>query len=324
MFPPDTNTDPAAKLPPHSIDAEMALIGSLCLLGNDPDVAATWARVRDIVRPIDLFSDDHRIMFNHLLRLHEGGKPIDSVLLRESLAGANVLEEIGGTIYLTEVLASVGSAMHAERYAEIVADRAARRQVIQIATDAQRDAQDGLVESGTDLLQRLASRVADAAEKRTTTGRSRLVVDIAADLLDDLDNGRRPAMVGTGFAELDDLLGGGIELGENVVVGGRPSMGKSVFARQLAWHAATAGVPALIVSLEERGTLLTRKLLAAWSGVSAGRLRRGRDAITTDDRARLGRAVEELRDLKLWASDTARTPEQITATVSSAVHRDGV
>ncbi len=272
-----TPAPPKDRLPPQNPDAEVAVLGSM-LLDNDtiPDVAR-------LLRRGDFYSPDHQAIYDAILDLFDQGKPVDAVLLAEALRQRDALERVGGPDYLVSILERVPSAANAEHYADIVRQASLRRRLIHACTEIARDSYDGSVDTES-LLDRAQAAVF-AVTQGDRLNEAAAVRDILQAIFNDIETMRENRITGlrTWFNDLDDLTCG-LQPSDLIIVAGRPSMGKTTFALNIATRVALGGwprpnkadaKPALIFSLEMSKPVIARNILCGYARVDAHRLRRG-------------------------------------------------
>ncbi|MBM4032299.1 MAG: replicative DNA helicase [Planctomycetes bacterium] len=265
------------RLPPQNLDAEVAVLGSI-LLENEriPDVA-------QLLRKGDFYSPDHQVIYETSLELFDQGKPVDLVLLVEALRQREVLDRVGGNAYLISLLERVPSAANAEYYASIVRDAALRRRLIHACSEIARESYDGSVD--TEALLDKAQAEVFAVTQGDRFAEASAVRDILQAIFADIENMRENRITGlrTWFNDLDDLTCG-LQSSDLIIVAGRPSMGKTTLALNLATRVALGGwpqpnkadgKPVLIFSLEMSKPVLARNILCGYARVDAHRLRRG-------------------------------------------------
>ncbi|MBR0567825.1 replicative DNA helicase [Azoarcus sp. L1K30] len=303
---PDDALDPqmaSIKLPPHSLEAEQSLIGGI-LLDN-----SAWERVADLVNEADFYRDDHRRIFRQISKLIDFGKPADVVTVFESLEKLGEAEQSGGLAYLAEIANNTPSAANIRRYAEIVRERAILRKLVAVGDNI---AASALSPSGKDakmLLDEAEARVFEIAEAgaRNTTGFQviqpilKQVVDRVQELYD-RDSASEVTGVPSGFADLDDKTSG-LQPSDMIIVAGRPAMGKTTFALNVAEHVAVeARLPVAIFSMEMPGTQLATRFIASVGRIDMQKIRSGR--LTDDDWQRLTVAMGKLYDAPLYIDET--------------------
>ncbi|MDO9598864.1 MAG: replicative DNA helicase [Azoarcus sp.] len=303
---PDDALDPqmaSIKLPPHSLEAEQSLIGGI-LLDN-----AAWERIADLVNEADFYRDDHRRIYRHITKLIDFGKPADVVTVFESLEKNGEAEQAGGLAYLAEIANNTPSAANIRRYAEIVRERAILRKLVAVGDTI---AASALSPSGKDakmLLDEAEARVFEIAEAgaRHTSGFQSIqpilkqVVDRVQELYD-RDSPSEITGVPTGFADLDDKTSG-LQPSDMLIVAGRPAMGKTTFALNVAEHVAVEQrLPVAIFSMEMPGTQLATRFIASVGRIDMQKIRSGR--LTDDDWQRLTVAMGKLYDAPLYIDET--------------------
>ena len=281
---------PADRLPPQSREAEKGLLGSVLrdnMAIND---------VLNIIRPENFYFDAHQKIFQAVLDLYNDGKPVDLVILHETLKQRQQLEDVGGVSYLAELWDAAPTAANARYYAGIVREKAIVRNLIHASTELLRDAYDGVVPAD-ELLGQAERRVLEIAEKGTT-GETFTLAKTLTDAFTRIDEraGRENLHVtgiATGFADLDNLTAG-LQNNELVIMAARPSVGKTAFALNVVRHAVVEGrVPVFFVSLEMARIELAERLLACQARVDSFKIRKGN--LNSDDIGKLMTAGEQLK-----------------------------
>jgi replicative DNA helicase len=250
---------------PGSPEAEAAVLGSM-LLDRD--------RVGDVIEVIgaDAFSmTEHRILFEAILSLYENNSEIDLVLLRDALKKRQSLEAVGGVDYLVRVAESVPSATNATYYANIVKEKAMLRELAHACGEILNEAceEAGDVGEKLDLAEK---RIFEVTEKKIqgSADQIRGLIEKAFELIEARKGGDGVTGVPTGFTELDYMLCG-LQKGEMVIVAGRPSMGKTSFALNIAENIGVKeGLPVVIFSLEMGKQQLVERILCSHSGFAVG------------------------------------------------------
>ncbi len=269
---------PYVRVPPQSIEAEMALLGSIMLR---PDAIY---EIIDQIKPGAFYAERHRIIFRTMLELFGVSTPIDLLSLSNRLRERNELEHVGGASYLSELVNGVPSAANIKHYAEIVEKKFVMRNLIECAEDINR-----LGYSESDDLEVLL----DAAEKRVfevtnapTAHRFTVLGDelgAAWERFDHLHQSRDELRgVPTGFKDLDSKLSG-LQKSDLIILAARPSVGKTSLALDIVRHAAiTYQIPVGIFSLEMSSQQLVDRMLAAESRVDSWKLRTGHGFVEAD------------------------------------------
>ena len=293
----------ALKLPPHSIEAEQSLIGGL-LIDN-----AAWDRIGDVVRETDFYRDDHRRIFRHIGKLIQMGRPADVVTVYESIEQSNEIDQTGGLGYLGEIANATPSAANIRRYAEIVRERAILRQLVTVGDEIAGNALNPAGRDVKTLLDEAEQRIFQIAEagNRGNNGFvaiqpllgevvERMETLLARDSQSDITG------VATGFADLDRMTSG-LQPGDMIVVAGRPSMGKTAFALNIAEHVGVElRLPVAIFSLEMFGPQLATRFLSSVGRIDQSKLRTGR--LTDDEWDRMTVALGKLHEAPIHIDET--------------------
>jgi len=286
------------RIPPHNSDAEKALLGSVMLR---PEV---MYEVSDLVHTNSFYSEKHRLIFDTMLDLFTKRNPTDLLTVSARLKEKNLLEEIGGSGYLGELVNSVPSAANAAHYAGIIQKKFIARNLI--------GASDFISNLGYDEAQEL-EEILDQAQKKIydVTNVSSIhkfvelkhELDEAWDRLDRLHNsGEGLRGVPTGFAGLDDKLSG-LQKSDLIILAARPSVGKTALALDIARQAAVYhNVPVGIFSLEMSSQQLVDRMLASQSNVNAWKLRTGK-SVTEDDFAAIRSSLDVLSKAPIYIDD---------------------
>jgi replicative DNA helicase len=294
------------RLPPHSLDAEKGVLGSILL---DPPMCDDVAL---ILRPGDFYAQAHAKLFGHMLAMHDEGKRIDTTLLVERLKQAGEFEAVGGPAYLAEVLHSVAVAAHAAHYAAIVRDKAILRSLIHTTTEILRDAYDP-TQPCRELLNQAEERVFSLNDERSEDQVTSIHdVLVAAFAQIDRRAGGESTGIPSGFTDLDSMTGG-MHDAELIILAARPSMGKTALATNIADHAAVESkVTTLFVSLEMSRLELAQRMLCSRGRIDGRKFRSG--FLSGDDRKKLVKVSGELSKAPLYIDDTpSRTVTEIAA-----------
>ncbi len=301
-----TPADPqiaALKLPPHSIEAEQSLIGGL-MLDN-----TAWDRIGDVVVDGDFYRDDHRRIFRHIARLVELGRPADVVTVYESIEKSNEVDQTGGLAYLSEIANSTPSAANIRRYAEIVRERAVLRKLVAVGDEIAANALNPAGREAKQLLDEAEAKVFEIAEAgaRSTQGFTAIqpllgeVVDRIQELYDQ-DNPSDITGVPSGFVDLDKMTSG-LQPGDMIVIAGRPSMGKTAFALNIAEHVGVdLGLPVAIFSLEMSGPQIAMRFLSSVGRLDQHKVRTGR--LSDEEWEKMTVALGKLHEAPIHVDDT--------------------
>lgn len=288
----------ADRLPPQNIEAEQAVIGAIFL---EPS-ALTPAS--EILIPEDFYRAAHQKIFNAMVKLSDQGKAVDLITVTEELAASKILEDIGGVSYLSEVAGSVPTAANIEYYANIVAEKSLLRRLIRTATGI---AQDGYTrEDEVEALLGEAEKSIMEVAQRKNASAFHNIKDVLVRTYDNIEtlHQRTGDITGipTGFAELDRMTAG-FQRNDLIIVGARPSVGKTAFALNIAQNVATrAGENVAIFSLEMGAEQLVMRMLCAEGNIDAQRLRTG--TLTDEDWAKLTMAMGSLSNAGIFIDDT--------------------
>ena len=293
----------ALKLPPHSIEAEQSLIGGL-LLDN-----TAWDRVGDAVSESDFYRDDHRRIFMHIRKLVETGRPADVVTVFESIDKSNEVDQTGGLSYLGEIANNTPSAANIRRYAEIVRERAVLRKLVTVGDDISASA---LSPAGRDVKQLLDLAEQKVFEIAETGNRNAMgfvsirpllgeVVERVQQLYD-RDDPSDITGTPTGFTDLDRMTSG-LQPGDMIVIAGRPSMGKTAFALNIAEHIGVdIGLPVAIFSLEMSGPQLAMRFLSSVARIDQTKMRSAK--LSDEDWDKMTVALGKLHDAPIHIDET--------------------
>ena len=289
----------AEKLPPHDMQAEEAVIGSLLIDGE------AFNRLATELKPEDFYRERNRWCYEACLALYNRNEAINQVTVGHELGVRERLEEVGGQAYLSHLIATVPTSVHAEHYARIVNRTATMRRIIQaageIATIGYADGADvdSALSQAEDLLFRIhAGRaVRDFVPIRDVLDQ---YLEESASIGGPLERGVAP--IPTGFVDLDRLLGG-LQRGDLIILAARPALGKSTLAMNIARHAAEQGTVVACFSLEMSRDQLALRLLAAEAEVDSHRLRLGLHSEAEGNR--IMSAVGALSDLAIYIDDTS-------------------
>ena len=236
----------AARQLPHNLEAEQALLGAILVANNALD------RVHDVVSADHFFHGAHGRIFAAIAELIEQGKRADPVVLKNRFDADGSLDDIGGQAYLSRLAASAVSIRDARQYAETIRDLYLRRELALIGEDVAEVACDFRVDKpASDLIEQAEQRLYEIAERddRKTVKSIATAFDVALEEVDRTHReGRRPGY-DTGFGELRDWIGG-LKPGQLSILAGRPSMGKSALARNIADNISQAGHPVAYFDLE--------------------------------------------------------------------------
>lgn len=286
-------------IPPHSIEAEQALLGGLLL---DP---TAWSRIATKIRSTDFYRADHQMIFDAIARLHDKRQSVDAVTVSEYLERTGTAGDTGGLAYLGRLANDTPTAANIETYAAAVLERSSLRRLKRIG--------EGILSSATDAGGRpAADLIADAQDRlfkllmhaRTGGGliESR---HLLRDLLDDIDaraSGDRPKGLSVGLPDFDEITSG-LEAGDLAVIAARPGMGKTALLVSIA-RAVSATTGTAVFSAEMPARQLMRRCLSLETEIKQGSLRLS-EFLKDEQWASISAAAGVLDRLRLWIDDTA-------------------
>ncbi|WP_080843635.1 replicative DNA helicase [Cytobacillus gottheilii] len=288
----------ADRLPPQNMEAEQAVLGAIFLEPSSLTLAS------EILIPEDFYRAAHQKIFNVMLKLNDEGKAVDLVTVTEELNAAKLLEDTGGVSYLSELAGSVPTAANMEYYAKIVEEKSLLRRLIRTATNIAQDgySREDEVES---LLGEAEKSILEVAQRKNA-GAFHNIKDVLVRTYDNIEvmHNRKGDITGiaTGFAELDKMTAG-FQRNDLIIVGARPSVGKTAFALNIAQNVAVKTQENVaIFSLEMGAEQLVMRMLCAEGNIDAQRLRTG--SLTDDDWGKLTMAMGSLSNAGIFIDDT--------------------
>lgn len=290
----------ALKVPPHSVEAEQSVVGGL-LLDN-----GAWDRVSDLITADDFYRREHRLIFDAIAALCEQASPADIVTVCEQLDKTGELEAVGGLSYVASLANNTPSAANVVAYCNIVRERSVLRQLLRAASDITATTYQPNGRIVTELLDFAEQRILEISEKGPRRGDVRPISKILTEAVDRIDQLFRSKSsitgVATGFVDLDEKTSG-LQPSDLVIIAGRPSMGKTSFAMNIAENAAVGHkVPVAIFSMEMPGSQLAIRMMSSLGRINAHRMRTGK--LDDDDWPRLTSAVSLLNEAPIFIDDT--------------------
>ncbi len=299
------------KVPPHSVEAEQSLLGGLMLS------KAAWDKVADVITAADFYRNDHQVIFAAIAELVEHGQPCDVVTISEFLEKRAQIDKAGGLEYLAALANETAGAANARAYANIVRERAMLRSLIDAGNEISGSAFTTDGRTAADLVDEAERRVFEIAEQgaRGRVG-FRSLKQILPETVDRIDLLHQSdgdiTGISTGFNEFDKLTAG-LQGGDLVIVAGRPSMGKTTLAVNIAENAAIGTkVPTAIYSMEMPAQQLAFRMISSLGRVNMTHLRTGQ--FPDEDWSRINTAVQLMSDAPIFIDDTAGlSPTEIRA-----------
>ena len=291
------------KLPPQSVEAEQSVLGGL-LIDN-----SAFDKVGDIVSGDDFYRDDHRRIFRHISRLIEKGKPADVVTVDEAIKASEDKDKTGAIAYLASLASNTPTAQNVRRYAEIVRECSILRKLIEVSTEIADRAVNRMGKEVGQLLDEAESRIFQIAEAGAKTRQGFMEIQPLLtqvmeriDLLYHKDNPSDITGIPTGYRDLDERTSG-LQPSDLIIIAGRPSMGKTALALNMAEHVAVENrLPVAIFSMEMSGSQLAMRLLGSIGRLDQHKLRTGR--LSDDDWNRLTNAVGKLHDAPILVDES--------------------
>jgi replicative DNA helicase len=299
------------KVPPHSQEAEQAVLGGL-MLDNE-----AWDAVADRLADVDFYRHDHRLIFRAIAELAERNTPFDVVTLSERLEARGELAEAGGLPYLGMLARDTPSAANIRAYADIVRERSVLRQLISVGTQIADSGFNSEGRESRELLDEAEQKVFEIAEQGARARQGfrpmRALMRSTVEHIEMLYERDDPITgLPTGYGEFDEMTSG-LQGGDLIIVAGRPSMGKTSFAMNVAEYAALKQRhPVAVFSMEMPGEQLSLRLLSSLGRINQQRLRTGR--LEDDDWPRFTSAVSMLSEAQMFIDDSpALSPTEVRA-----------
>jgi replicative DNA helicase len=287
------------RKPPFSEDAEQAVLSAML---NDPEAIVAAAEVVDDSM---FYAEKHRRLFRAIVALAEKGSRADPITLSEELIRRGELEASGGKEYIGFVVDAAPTSANVAYHAEIVRDKATLRKLIATGTEMVRSAFDGNLPP-RELLDAAEASVMAVAEQSGRSGPVRVkdgLWDVMRDIEERARSGRSVTGVASGFTDLDEMTAG-FQKSDLIILAGRPSMGKTAFALNIAQHAAMHNnVGVVVFSLEMSTPALTERVLASEARIDSQRIRRG--FVRDHEFPLLAKAAGVLSAAPLWIDDTS-------------------
>ena len=299
--------------PPHSVEAEQAVLGGLLI---DP---AAWDQMGDVVTADDFYRPDHGLIFDALAELVTAGRPGDVVTVAEQLERRGKLDTAGGLAYLGTLARDTPTAANVRAYAQIVRERSLLRKLISAGRDIAGSAFASEGQSARELVAQAEQRVFAIAEQ--STGKREGAVRVSTllpPLIDRIDewhtNPEKLRGLASGFTDFDRITGG-LRGGDLVIIAGRPSMGKTTLAMNMAEYAAVnpeSKGSVAIFSMEMPADQLVTRMLSSIGRVPLNDIRSGK--ISDDDWVRITAATSQLAEAKIFIDESSSlTPTEIRA-----------
>ncbi|MGG3891150.1 replicative DNA helicase [Metabacillus fastidiosus] len=286
------------RIPPQNIEAEQAVLGAIFLEPSSLVLAS------EVLIPEDFYRATHQKIYNAMLTLADKGEPVDLVTVTSILADQELLEEIGGVSYLSDLANSVPTAANIEYYSKIVEEKSILRRLIRTATQIATDGYSREDEVQV-LLGEAEKRIMEVAQKKNVSAFQN-IKDVLVQTYDNIEllHNRKGETTGipTGFTELDRMTAG-FQRNDLIIVAARPSVGKTAFALNIAQNVATkTDENVAIFSLEMGADQLVMRMLCAEGNIDAQNLRTGN--LTAEDWGKLTMAMGSLSNAGIYIDDT--------------------
>jgi len=315
----DGGAEQRLKVPPNSIEAEQSLIGGLML------DALAWDKVADVITADDLYRKDHRLIFSAIAALVESGSPCDVVTVSEHLDSRGELDNAGGLEYLATLSNETAGAANARAYANIIRERATLRALISAGNEIAGSAFTNDGRTAAEVLEDAEKMVFEIADKGTRGKKGfKSLKDILPEAVDRIDTLHQSdgdiTGISTGYNEFDKLTAG-LQPGDLIIVAGRPSMGKTTLAVNMAENAAIGSkVPTAIFSMEMPAQQLAFRMISSLGRVDQTHLRTGN--FPDEDWSRINTAVQLMSEAPIFIDDTpGLSPGEIRAR-ARRLHRE--
>ncbi|HEX3846109.1 MAG TPA: replicative DNA helicase [Steroidobacteraceae bacterium] len=306
-----TGAGDGLRLPPHSVEAEQSVLGGLML------DATAWDQVADRVIAEDFYRNDHRLIFEAARALIERNQPCDAVTLSGNLESQGMLDQVGGLAYLGSLVRDTPTSANIRAYADIVRERSVLRQLIAAGNSIVGQALEPEGREAREIVDEAERSIFEIAEAgfRGKIG-FRSVKSILPDVVNRIDEMYRSegkmSGISTGFKQIDEMTSG-LQGGDLIIVAGRPSMGKTTLAVNMAENAALGSKKsAAIFSMEMSAESLTLRMISSLGRIHQGHLRSGR--LSEEDWPRIDSAMTQLSGANIFVDETpSLTPTEIRA-----------
>ncbi|MBL7003191.1 MAG: replicative DNA helicase [Gammaproteobacteria bacterium] len=299
------------KVPPHSIEAEQSVLGGL-LLDNE-----SWDKIADVITGKDFYRRDHALIFEAIYDLTEQSQPYDAITVSEWLTSRNEIDNVGGLAFLYTLANDTPTAVNIKAYADIVREYSVMRSLAQIGNEISNSAYNSEGRNSRELLDEAERKVFQIAEQGAGNKQGfqsiNTLLTLAVDKVQEMfENESAITGISSGFTEFDKKTSG-LQPADLVIIAGRPSMGKTTFAMNLAENAAVGTDKSVAVfSMEMPGEQLAMRMMSSLGRIDQHLLRTGQ--LEEHDWPRLTSSVGMLNNSKLFIDDSpALSPTEIRA-----------
>jgi replicative DNA helicase len=299
------------RLPPHSVEAEQSLLGGLLI------DSTAWDQVADRVQADDFYRADHKLIFEAIAALVERSQACDAVMVCEHLESKGLIDQVGGLAYLGTLARDTPTAANVRAYADVVRERSVLRQLIAAGSRIARSALEPEGREAREIVDEAERAVFEIAERGSRARAGfipvKTILPQVVDRIDEMYQSEgKLTGISTGFKQLDEMTSG-LQAGDLIIIAGRPSMGKTTLAVNIAENAALgAGKSAAVFSMEMSAESLTLRMISSLGRINQGHLRSGR--LSEDDWPRIDSAMTQLSNANLYIDETpALTPTEVRA-----------
>lgn len=308
------------KVPPHSVEAEQAVLGGLMLDNTE------WDNISDVLMAEDFYRAEHQLIFRMMMRQSEANSPVDVVTLVEALNSLGELAAAGGIDYLSELAGNARGTANIHAYAEIIRERAILRRLISVANNIADSGYNTGGKKSAEILDEAEQQVFNIADERPQNEGPVPINPLLTRAVDRIDElaGSDGDLTGlaSGYKDLDEMTSGW-QKSDLVIVAARPSMGKTAFAMNLVEHAIlNDDKPVLVFSLEMPAESLIFRMLSSLGRIDQKKIRTG--DIKDDEWTPFNDAVAKLKDKNLYIDDSAGvSPMEMRSRVRRIVREHG-
>ena len=281
------------KLPPHSVEAEQSLLGGLLIDNEAID------KIADLMSEVDFYRHDHRLIYHHISKVIEANQPADIITVGESLEKSDELKNVGGIAYLGMLAENTPTSANIRGYAQIIRERSIMRSLAMVGSDIAESAYSPQGRDAQQLLDESEAKIFQIAEsgKRDNIGFSdiqHLLPKVVESVEERMQNASDVTGMPTGFTDLDKMTSG-LQSSDLIIIAGRPSMGKTSLALNMAEHVAIEKkMPVAVFSMEMASMQLTTRLIGSVGRVDQHKMRTGQ--LDDDDWEKLTDSLGQLNE----------------------------
>lgn len=325
----DTSTAPSRqqqsqvdslKIPPHSFEAEQAVIGGM-MLDNQ-----AWERITDIICEEDFYRYEHRMLYRVMDEMGRKDTPFDVVTVIDALKQVDELENIGGEVYLYELAKNTPTVANIKAYANIVRERSVLRQLIGASGEISDTCFNPEGRNSQEIVDEAEQKIFNIADQKSRDGGPESISDLLGKAMERIDvlyhSDEAITGLATGFSDFDEMTSG-LQDSDLVIVAGRPSMGKTTFAMNMAENIAIKSAkPVVVFSMEMPGDSLAMRMMSSLGRIDQHNVRTGK--LGDDDWPRITSAINMLSEAKLFIDDTpGLSPSEMRSRVRRLAREHG-